>query len=158
TSVTLQSVVLDTAANIIAGPTVVATPNVSIADPPTDREALAFDGSHFLLVYVADGPPPVVPGLSGLFITPGTGQPAGSPFSASAGESGKTPAIAFDGTNYLVVYVKDDTSPVGLRAMRVSPAGSLVDPVPFPLVDLSREVLVDPMDLEPTVSFDGTNY
>jgi hypothetical protein len=43
--------------------------------------------------------------------------------------------------------------------MRVSKTGALVDAAPFALVDLSTAVLQEGCcDLEPTVSFDGTNY
>src|SRR4029077_9560815 len=71
----------------------------------------------------------------------------------------ESPAISWDGTNYLVVWADSGTSPQGLHGMRISPAGVLLDATPFALVDLSTAVLNEGCcDLEPTVAFDGTNY
>jgi hypothetical protein len=160
TTLPLKSVVLGTDGAVIAGPTMVATEAVPADGLPTDREALGFDGNRFLLLYIEGGGPPLTPGMSGLFITPGTGQPAGGAFSVSQSEIGtNSPALAFDGKNYLVIWVRNDTSPVGLHATRVSPAGTLLDPAPFALVDLSHAMLNEGCcDLEPTLAFDGTNY
>lgn len=162
TTLPLQSVVLGTDGAVIAGPTMVATALVSIGDLPTDREALGYDGSRFLLVYEEGaGPPGTLPQVSGIFITPGTGQSSGSALAISQVQGGShdSPALAFDGTNYLVVWIDSGTTPQGLHATRVSPAGSLVDVAPFALVDLSSTVLDEPCcDLEPTLSFDGTDY
>jgi hypothetical protein len=158
----LESIVLGIDGSVVAGPTMVATAFLADTSVPTEREALAFDGSHFLLIYTeGGGPPGTTPEVSGIFITPGTGQTAGSAFVISQGQGAghDSPAIAFDGTNYLVVWVDEATAPIGLHAMRVSQAGTLVDAGPFTLVDLSTAVLQEACcDLEPTLSFDGTNY
>ena len=162
TTLPLQSVVLGTDGAVIAGPTMIATALVSIGDLPTDREALAYDGSRFLLVYKeGGGPPGTLPQVSGIFITPGSGQSSGSALAISQVQGGghDSPALAFDGTNYLAVWIDSGTTPQGLHATRVSPAGTLVDAAPFALVDLSSTVLDEPCcDLEPTLAFDGTNY
>jgi len=162
-TLTLQSVVLGTDGSVLAGPTMVATtPAPSLNPIPTDPEALGFDGNRFLLIYTdGTGAPGTLPQESGIFITPGTGQASGSAFAISQVQGGTpgSPAIAFDGTNYLVVWVDSGTSPQGLHALRVSAAGALVDAAPFTLVDLSSAMLQETCcDLEPTVSFDGTNY
>lgn len=158
----LESIVLGTDGSVIAGPTMVATAFLANSALPTEREALAFDGSRFLLIYTeGGGPPGSTPEVSGIFITAGTGQTAGSAFAISQGQGAAhdSPAISFDGTNYLVVWVDESTSPLGLHAMRVSTAGTLVDAAPFALVDLSTALLQEPCcDLEPAVTFDGTNY
>lgn len=158
----LESIVLGTDGSVVAGPTMVATAFLADTAIPTEREALAFDGSRFLLIYTeGGGPPGSTPEVSGVFLTPGTGQTAASAFAISQGPGAghDSPAIAFDGTNYLVVWVDEVTSPIGLHAMRISKAGAAVDAAPFALVDLSTAVLQEPCcDLEPTVSFDGTNY
>jgi hypothetical protein len=158
-AIPLQSVVLSANGSVTAGPVMVATVHVA-QQLPAAREALGFDGNRFLLIYAEGGAPPLVPGMSGLFITPGTGQAAGSAFTVSTGEAGtSSPAIAFDGTNYFVTWTRDDTSPLGLHAMRVTPAGALMDATPIVLADFSMAVLAEPCcDLEPTLSFDGTNY
>ena len=162
-TVTLESVVLGTDGSVLAGPTAVATAVGSNNNPAaTDNEALGFDGSRFLLIYT-DGAAPAgtLPQESGIFIAPGTGQASGSVFAISQVQGGShgSPAIAFGGTSYLVVWVDSGTSPQGLHAMRVSPAGGLLDAAPFAVVDLSSATLQESCcDLEPTVSFDGTNY
>ena len=158
----LESIVLGTDGSVIAGPTTVATAFLANSALPTEREALAFDGSRFLLIYTeGGGPPGSTPEVSGLFLAPSTGQTAGSAFVISQGQGAAhdSPAIAFDGTNYLVVWVDEATSPLGLHAMRISTAGAPVDVAPFALVDLSTSMLQEACcDLEPTLSFDGTNY
>jgi hypothetical protein len=157
-SAPLQSVVLGTDASIVAGPTMVATQSLPMGTAITDTEALGFDGSRFLLIYTegATGPG-TVSQLYGQFLTPGTGQAAGAAFSISA--EGGSPAIAFDGTNYLAAWASSSTSPVGLHARRVSPAGTLLDATDLLLADLSTASLSEPCcDLEPAIAFDGANY
>jgi hypothetical protein len=158
----LKSIVLGTDGSVIAGPTMVATAFLADSALPTEREALAFDGTRFLLIYTeGGGPPGSTSEVSGIFLTPATGQTTGSAFAISQGQGAghDSPAIAFDGTNYLVVWVDEATSPIGLHAMRISKAGALVDAAPFALVDLSMAVLQEACcALEPTLSFDGTNY
>lgn len=163
TTLTLRSVVLGTDGSVLAGPTAVATAYApSTTGAATNPAALGFDGSRFLLIYdEGAGAAGTLPQESGIFITPATGQTSGSAFAISQVQGGThgSPAIAFDGTNYLVVWVDSGTSPQGLHAMRVSAAGALVDTAPIVLADLSSAMLQETCcDLEPTVSFDGSNY
>jgi hypothetical protein len=149
----LESVVLGTDGSIVAGPTAVGTQRLVPSNLPTANEALAFDGSRFLLIYTDDA----TGQLTGLFLTPGTGQAAGAGVAIAA--TGSSPAIAFDGTNYLVTWVAGATSPIGLQGMRVSPAGALLDPAPLTLVDLSTAMLAEGCcNLAESLAFDGTNY
>jgi hypothetical protein len=65
-----------------------------------------------------------------------------------------TPAIGFDGTNYLVAWPGKE-APVGnydLTAARVSPAGSVLDPNGIQIAAHADEFL------EPAVGFDRTNF
>jgi hypothetical protein len=162
TLASLQSVVLGTDGSIIAGPTQVATAVLNFQGLPTDNEALGYDGNRFLLIYTDGASAPGTSSqVTGQFLTPGTGQAAGAKFNISQGATAAqgSPAIAFDGTNYLVAYIFSSTSPVGLFARRVSPSGTLVDTTQLVLVDLSHETLKEACcDLEPSLAFDGTNY
>ena len=56
-----------------------------------------------------------------------------------------TPAVACDGTNYLVTWVDGGTSVVGAR---VSPAGSVLDPAAIPVL----------AGTAPAVAYNGTAY
>ena len=62
-----------------------------------------------------------------------------------------SPAIASDGTGYLVVW-EDWQDEIKLRATRVSATGQALDPVGIPLVTGAG------MQAFPAVAFDGTNY
>ena len=64
-----------------------------------------------------------------------------------------SPELAFDGTNYLVVW-EDPRAGTdgGLYGARVSPAGDVLDPNGFPISSAPRD------QAAPQVAFDGTNY
>jgi len=63
------------------------------------------------------------------------------------------PDIAFDGTNYLVVWHDAETSgQYDIYGMRVSKEGELLDPEPFIISDATGA------QMSPRVAFDGTNY
>lgn len=158
TSAPLWSVVLGTDTSVLAGPTMVGTQSLPTGTATTDTEALGFDGSRFLLIYTqgATGPG-TVSQVYGQFLTPGTGLPAGAAFTISV--AGGSPAIAFDGTNYLVAWADTAAGALGLHARRVSTAGGLPDAADLVLADLTAATLSEPCcDLEPTIAYDGTNY
>lgn len=129
---------------------------------PGDAEALAFDGSRYLLVYVDNTAVVQPPQLSGLYISPATGQPAGVPFAISNTNGNHAePALAFDGTNYLVAWVESGSTPPGLSAVRVSKLGTVLDAHPLLIMNTigaATDFSGVCCDLEPAVSFDGTNY
>ncbi|MCY1016116.1 hypothetical protein [Pyxidicoccus sp. MSG2] len=64
------------------------------------------------------------------------------------------PSVAFDGTNFLVVWERQLTpsSATDIHATRVSPAGQVIDPAPAVIssAGFSQE--------SPRVAFDGTNF
>jgi len=62
------------------------------------------------------------------------------------------PAVAFDGTNYLVAWEDWRNSSCDIYAARVTPAGAVLDPTGFPV-----STTADQHD-DPAVVFDGTNF
>jgi len=146
---TLDAVVISPAGAIVAGPSTVANPS----DPSTGTfyQALGFDGSQYLLIYVQH----VVVGtqLYGVFIAPATAQASGAAFPIAPDTALQdSPAVAFDGTNYLVAWVEE---PGLLEAVRVSAAGAVLDATPIGIA-LQSSLCCGYMS--PSVSFDGTNY
>jgi hypothetical protein len=78
--------------------------------------------------------------------------PAGI-FIADAGSFESYPDVAFDGTNYLVVWCYNDGSnPTDIYGARVSKQGNLLDNEPFIISDAAGDQSM------PAVAFDGTNY
>ena len=128
-----------------------------VAPPGSNSPMLAFDGARYLLVYRSSilydsfGP------IAAVFIAPATGQTAGGVFQVTAGAGYQTrPDVAFDGTNYLVVWEQAsfNDQPPGVFAARISRAGSVLDPT---------GMLIHPSTLSgyarrPAVGFDGSNY
>ena len=147
---------------IVSGPNIVGNAVVN-SNFPGDAEALAFDGSRYLLVYGDNNAVVRPPQMSGLFISPATGQAVGAPLPISNTNDyvRDGPAIGFDGTNYLVVWGENGLNPTGLRAMRVSKAGALLDAAPLLVMDDTGAGVNSSgicCDLQPSVTFDGTNY
>ena len=60
------------------------------------------------------------------------------------------PGVAFDGTNYLVVWTDYREGGPKVYGARVSPGGTVLDPDGFAISAVAGS--------EPTVAFDGTNY
>lgn len=121
--------------------------------------AIAFDGTNYLLAYLPYSNTNS-PQLLGEYLASGTGLPAGSPFPiAPPGGTEASPALAFDGTNYLAVWEElQSAATLGLNAARVSPAGSVLDTSPLRLMDTSSLPGNFLPQARPTVAFDGANY
>ncbi len=156
-----MSLLVSRSGSIVSGPNIVGAAFQSSF--PVDSEAWGFDGSRYLLVYGDANASVRPPQLSGLLISPTTGLPDGAPFTISNTNiyNRDGPAVGFDGTNYLVVWGEFGLNPTGLRAIRISAAGALLDPTPLLLMDvssLSKSSNGVCCDLSPTVTFDGTNY
>jgi hypothetical protein len=93
--------------------------------------------------------------LHGVLLKP-DGTTAGGAFAIATDNSTHLyPAVAFDGTNFLVTWQQLATSgaTVGsIHAVRVSPAGVVVDPAPILLANPAGGAF------SPSVAFDGANY
>ncbi len=143
--VTPTGVVLDTNQILIS-----TTPSTDYYQPL----AVAFDGSNYLVVWV-DIRDTANMDIYGARVTP-TGvvlDPNGIRISSSPYRE-EQPSIAFDGTNYLVVWVYWVSFGYEgyIYGARVTPAGVVLDPngIPISTAPVYR--------FHPSVAFDGTNY
>jgi hypothetical protein len=143
--VTPRGEILDGAGILIAAS---AGPELIRPDP-----AVAFDGTNFLVVWNEADPNDDSGDLTGARVSPAgvVLDPTGIPLSTA--ESRKWgAALAFDGSNFLVVWV-DDAVATGARTLgvRVSPAGAVLDPAPI-LVGTRYPLAA------PGITFDGANF
>jgi len=113
--------------------------------------AVAFDGTNYFVVWEdhRDGTD-----IYGARVTPDgvVLDRTGIAISEATGSQG-SPAVAFDGTNYLVVW--DDTrngSGNDIYGARVSPAGTVLDRTGFAISTAMR------IQFAPAVAFGGTDY
>ncbi len=137
------------------------SPAGAVLDGPTgfqvvadsaNSPALAFDGTRYLVVYSAAAYVDTYGQIFGVFVTP-AGQVSGSPFPiAPAPGYQSRPVVAFDGTNYLVLWAQAawDTQMHGIQGTRVSPSGTVLDP--------SGILVESTITATPQLIFDGTAY
>jgi len=114
--------------------------------------AVSSDGTNYLVVW-EDLRLGAESDLYGARVTPqGTVlDPRGIPISAAAGDQ-RSPSIAFDGTNFLVVWEDYRDSGFGnVYAARVTPAGAVLDREGIRMQTSSYTY-------HPAASFDGTNF
>jgi len=112
--------------------------------------AVSFGGASFLVVWADwrnDGD------IYGCRVTPeGTAlDPQGIPISTAAWSQG-SPALAFDGTNFLVVWVDWRTLDYDIYGARVTPQGTVLEPQGIPIS------LAAGSQYPPAVAFDGANF
>lgn len=124
------------------------------ADTPADRccAAVGFDGTNYLVVWSertsGDNK------IHGARIAP-NGQNLGVfPITSAIPGTHYNPKIAFDGSNYLVVWSESNTVATGedIAGARVSPAGTVLDPGGFSIAKTPLH------DRNPDLAFDGSNY
>ncbi|MEO0009741.1 MAG: T9SS type A sorting domain-containing protein [candidate division WOR-3 bacterium] len=123
-----------------------------IISPTQYAPVAAFDGTNYLVVWQDyrngyDGD------IYGTRVTP-QGQvldPDGIPI-ATGWSDQYTPAVAFDGTNYFVVWIDVRNGYLDIYGARVTPSGEVLDPEGIPVV-------VDEYDKNyPQSGFNGENY
>jgi hypothetical protein len=114
--------------------------------------SVAFDGTNYLVVW-QDHRNPDLDIYGARVDTSGTVlDSSGIPISAAAGDQ-EYPSVAFDGTNYLVVW--DDSRSVSdhdIYGARVNTSGTVLDPSGAAISIAASE------QLYPSLAFDGTNY
>ena len=118
--------------------------NEAVAQP-----SVAFDGTHYFLAWLATRSG--VNEVYGARVTPGGDvlDPAGIQITTGGDPRIRMPAIAFDGTDFLVAW---RTRSDHIYGARVSPAGANLDaPAGFPIAQVGTSYY-------PAVAFDGTNY
>ncbi|HRI68374.1 MAG TPA: hypothetical protein PK156_29300, partial [Polyangium sp.] len=123
------------------------TPLTSLANVTNVRAPeVAAGGGNFLLVYNTGADQ-----AWGIRVT-GMGVSVGSPFYiCGTATTHRNPAVAFDGTNYLVVW-EDNRSGSDIYGARITTAGTNLNPTGFPISTAVQA------QTDPKVAFDGLNY
>ncbi|UCG55120.1 MAG: T9SS type A sorting domain-containing protein [Dehalococcoidia bacterium] len=118
-----------------------------------DYPAVAFGCTNYLVVWQAYG----IAGhhrwhIYGALVTPdGVVLSPEIPIATSPAAYKRYPAIAFDDTNYLVVWERNSDNG-NIEAARVNQNGTVLDSVPIAIATNYYS------ELSPAVAFDGTNY
>ncbi len=115
--------------------------------------SVAFDGTNYLVVFQRYSFSSGNQDIFGVRVAP-TGDVLdnmdGFPIS-SGSESKFSPAVAFDGTNYLVIFGKfSSASASDIYGARICPSGQVLDEFPISLSDGDQAF--------PSIAFDGINY
>jgi hypothetical protein len=132
----------------VVGP---ASFRVATSANPQSAPVVAFDGTNHLVVWV-DGRSEDT-AIYGARVTPSGAvlDGAGIAISPSAGHDRADPAVAFDGTNFFVVWSQIEGTEQEISGARVSPAGVVLDPAGISITaGEDRET--------PALAFDGTNH
>jgi hypothetical protein len=123
-----------------------------ISRSPGYYPSIAFDGTNYLVVWANSrfGESRV---YGARVSTVGNVlDPGGRSISTAGVRVTGKPAIAFDGTNYLVAWADARFGCCSIYGTRVSRDGSVLDPNGIAIATRGRE------QVEPAVAFDGTNY
>jgi hypothetical protein len=124
---------------------------ISTAAYYQESPAIAFDGTNYLVVWQDLRSVPYFD-IYGARVDPnGTVLDSNGIAISTEANSQSSPTIAFDGTNYLVVW-QDERSGRDIYGARVSQAGIVIDTSGIP-ISTSADYQV-----YPSIAFDGTNY
>jgi N-acetylneuraminic acid mutarotase/phosphoribosylformylglycinamidine (FGAM) synthase PurS component len=139
---------------VSAGGSVLDPSGIAISTAAQDQfsPAIAFDGTNYLVVWADTRRGNGTPNIYGARVSVGGSvlDTAGIVISPVPGDM-YGPAIAFDGTNYLVVW-EDYGDYERIHGARVSVGGSVLDPA---------SIVISPRGCAntlPAIAFDGTNY
>ena len=126
---------------------------ISTAQYDQESPSVAFDGTDFLVAwqhYFING---YLFNIHGARVTPsGTVlDPQGIPISTSSDDE-RSPAVAFDGVNLLVVWEGYRVGDNDIYGARVTPSGSVLDPIAFAVSTATN------CQDSPALAFDGTNF
>jgi hypothetical protein len=128
---------------------------IVITQVPGDRgaPAVGFDGVNFLVIWEEDRVGTDWD-IIGARVTPQGGvlDPSGIPISTAADDQ-LMPALAFDGTNYCVVWEDDrDDTLYNIYGARLTPQGEVLDAAGIPISTAEND------QLTPAVVFDGVGF
>ncbi len=130
-------------ARVAPSGTVVDTAGIAISTSSGDTPVVEFDGSRFFVVWSS------MITIKGMFVTTG-GAPQDSVTVSSGFATRYAPNIAFDGIDYLVVWVEWVSTTYEVCGQFVSPAGALIGS--------KFSIGTTSLASKPGISFDGTNY
>ncbi|MFT3764548.1 MAG: hypothetical protein QM820_03380 [Minicystis sp.] len=141
TRVTTSGTILDP-----GGITITSTMGTSSSKP-----VVAFDGTNYLVAWEGYDPVNFLGGIYGARVAQTGVVLTGSPFAITTSGTSTAPAIAFNGTEYLVVYTRG-SSTSDIYQTRVTMAGTVPNP--------NGTVISNAADKQsaPAVAWDGTNY
>ncbi len=145
---------LDVYAARVAGTgAVLDAPGVQVAAAPGTQSmvAVASNSTQALITWSDDRTADIIGARVDASTALTVLDPAGFTVSLSA-NSETSPAVAFDGTNHLVVWQDNRGNGFDIYGVRVSGSGTVLDPAGFVISAASGH------QRNPAVSFDGTNY
>jgi phosphoribosylformylglycinamidine (FGAM) synthase PurS component len=123
---------------------------VSTAAQTQESPAIAFDGDNFLVVWEDYRSHSTYNIYAARVTSSGAVLDTGGIAVSTAGGSQMSPAVAFDSTNFLVVW-GDGRSGCDIYGARVTPQGAVLDPSGIAISTAARD------QYAPAVAFDGTN-
>jgi hypothetical protein len=130
----LWGVRVDTAGNVLD------PGRIQITNRPTyeGMAQVAFDGMNFLVVWMDYTPSTFNQDIYGARVTPEgvVLDPNGFPIHATTSYKTIYSDVAFDGTNYMVVWTDERTPSWSIYFARVTPDAVVLDPAGFPICDL----------------------
>ncbi len=109
---------------------------ICVADSNQVQPCVAFDGDNFLVIWEDSSESPF-PHLRGSRVTPAGVVLDTEGIPVTGGGFGQDmPALAFDGTNYLVVWQERDTNHLlaDIYGTRISKSGAVLDPEGIPII------------------------
>jgi len=114
------------------------------------RAAVAFDGANYFVVW--EGEDAGGPAVLGTRVTPGGLVLDPNEIVISRHAPSGMPTIAFDGSDYLVAWADDRNGYQDIYATRVSPGGTVLDPIGIPIATAPQT------QNAPRVAFGGENF
>ena len=135
------------------GPETFVSPTAS-TNGPHNSPAIGFDGTNYLVVWTNGNPGTVTGDIWGARVSPSGTILDANGFAINTNTSVQsTPAVAFDGTNYLVTWIGSSNSNLNdIDGARVTKAGVVLDASGFTISGAANT------QNNPQVAFDGTNY